>query len=211
MTAPAHPLAENLELPLPNRSLASIEEIRAVQLRDRIPGVVKRIVPLDDNSFWEYWWCVPHRLLLPEDAELLQSDRPRVEAIVAKLVWLWGGLCFSESTCREGDCSLIYDWQQVLTFVQQQGIQVDLLDIDYLPMAIEPHSGYIQVEPSHWHVEFFQLQPTTGGYELPERKQACSCQVWTGKPFIKNLETGAATTKYDLWVSQPLNLTIPLW
>ena len=219
MTAPAHPLAENLELPLP----ASIAEMRAVQIRDRIPGIVKRIIPIDSISFWEYWWCVPHRLLLPEDVELLQRDRPRVEAIVAQLVWLWGGLCLGESTCREGDCPLVCDWQQVLTFVQKQGIKADILDIDYFPLTINPanlsvnsegdraESNYIAVEPTHWHVEVFQLQPTKGGYEMIEPKKACSCQIWTGKPFIKNLETGEATIKYDMWVSRPLNITIPPW
>lgn len=219
MTAPAHPLAENLELPLP----FATEEMKAVQIRDRVPGLVKRIIPLDNTNFWEYWWCVPHRLLLPEDVELLRRDRSRVEAIVAKLVWLWGGVCFSESTDREGDYPLVHDWQQVLTFVQKQGIPADLLDIDYLPLTVNSanlaiksegdraESSYIAVEPTHWHVEFFQLQPLEGGYEIREPKQACSCQIWTGKPYIKNLETGETITRYDMWVSRPLNLTIPPW
>ncbi len=79
-TALEHPLAKNLELPLPNSQQASQAEIRAIQQRDRIPGIVKRLIPLDSTIYWEYWWCVPGRILLPEDAELLQRDRPRVEA-----------------------------------------------------------------------------------------------------------------------------------
>lgn len=76
MSAPEHPLANNIELPLPDSQNASIEEIRDQQ-RDRIPSVVKRLIPLDTGTYWEYWWCVPGRVLLPEDIELLQRDRDR--------------------------------------------------------------------------------------------------------------------------------------
>jgi hypothetical protein len=71
--APKHPLAQNLDLPLPDANRASSEEIREIQRRDRIPGVVKRIIPFDANTFWEYWWCVPGRLLLAEDVEVMVS------------------------------------------------------------------------------------------------------------------------------------------
>ncbi|WP_250121714.1 hypothetical protein [Chroococcidiopsis sp. CCMEE 29] len=223
MTAPEHPLADKMELPLPNSQQASLEEIRAIQRRDHIPGVVKRMIPLEANALWEYWWCVPGRLLLPEDIQLLESDRPRVEAIVSKLVWLWGGICFGKETIRPQDCAPVYDWQQVLAFVHQQGFKPDLLDIDYLPMAVRldrRHSNsmldssapsHVAVEPPHWHIEFFQMQPTEGGCELQEPKTICSCQIWTSKPFIKHLETGEVKTRYDLWVSQPLDLTNPPW
>lgn len=210
--AAEHPLTKNLELPLPD-SEASLAEIWATQQRDRIPGVVKRIIPLDGTRFWEYWWCVPNRLLLPEDVRLLQSDRPRVEAILAKLVWLWGGRCFGE-TSRERDQEPIYDWQQILSFVQQQNLRLDVLDIDFLPMAIKLAStapDHVAVEPAHWHIEFFQLQTVQDGFKLQEPKKVCSCQIWTSKPFIKHLETGEATTRYDLWVSHPLDLTNPPW
>jgi hypothetical protein len=223
LTAPEHPLANNMELTLPDTQNASLEEIRARQQRDRIPGVVKRLIPLDGSVYWEYWWCVPDRLLLSEDVELLQRDRPRVEAIVAKLVWLLGGICFGERTSRDQDYPPVYDWQQVLAFVHQQGIKIDVLDIDFLLLTIKPdnsHSdsqqkqsapSHIAVEPNHWHIEFFQLQPTAGGFELQEPKKACSCQIWTGKPFIKHLVTGETSDRYDLWVSRPLDLTIPPW
>lgn len=216
MVAPEHPLAQNLELPLPNSQQASKTEIRAIQQRDRIPGVVKRIIPFDTTAYWEYWWCVPGRVLLAEDVELLQRDRPRVEAIVAKLVWLWGGLCFGQDTRRDRNCEPVYDWQQVIAFAREKGIKPDFLDIDFLPLTIgsderDSNPSHVAVEPNHWHIEFFQLKPTESGFELPEDKNVCSCQIWTGKPFIKHLATGEATTRYDLWVSRPLDLTIPPW
>lgn len=222
-TALKHPLAKNLELPLPDFQQASLEEIHALQRRYAIPGVVKRIITLDATTSWEYWWCVPGRLLLPEDAELLQRDRPRVEAILSNLIWLWGGQCFGQETNRDGECEPVYDWQLVLAFAHQQGLKPDLLDIDFLPMAIKldnRHSdstlspvapNYVAVEPAHWHIEFFQLQPTDGGFQLQEPKNVCSCQIWTGKPFIKHLESGEVITRYDLWVSRPLDLTNPPW
>jgi len=219
--APEHPLAENLELPLADLQKASPAEIWEIQRRGRIPGVVKRIIPLDGISFWEYWWCVPGRLLLPEDVQLLQSDRPRVESILSQLLWLWGGRCLGNKTSRAQDQELIYDWQQVLAFVGQQNLQVDLLDIDFLPMAVKVSdasatlapvsANHVAVEPAHWHVEFFQLQSIEGCFRLQEPKDLCSCQIWTGKPFIKDLETGETTTAYDLWVSRPLDLTNPPW
>jgi hypothetical protein len=71
--------------------------------------------------------------------------------------------------------------------------------------------GCIAVEPAHWHVEFFQLQPTNGGFELPKLKTVCSGQIWTSKPFVKCLQTGKSTTRYDLWISRPLDITQPYW
>lgn len=223
LVAPEHPLANNINMPLPDSSQSSLAEIRSKQQRDRIPGVVKRLIPFDTTTYWEYWWCVPGRLLLPEDVELLQRDRPRIEAIVAKLIWLFGGFCFGNDTCRDDSCQPIYDWQQILAFVQQQGIKPDFLDVDFLPLTIKPNysyfnskldrsdSSYVAVEPNHWHVEFFQFQPTAGGFQLQEPKNVCSCQIWTGKPFIKHIATGEIITRYDLWVSQPIDLTIPPW
>lgn len=87
MNAPEHPLVKSLEL--------SGTEITDEQKRDsasapgnglRIPGIVKRIIPLDHITSWAYWWCVPGRLLLPEDVALLQRDFARVESILTKLV-----------------------------------------------------------------------------------------------------------------------------
>ena len=218
-----HPLAQNLELPIPDAQSASVEEIRKIQLRDRIPGVVKRILLVDTETLWEYWWCVPGRMLLPEDVDLLSRDRPRVESILEKLVWLFGGYCFSQGSQLQGDQIPIHDWQEILQFAHQQGFDSYILDIDFLPLAIKRdlrHSqhpeedtdiNYIAVEPAHWHIEFLQLTPTNGGFEIKEPKTLCSCQIWTGEPFIKHIPTGITSTRYDLWVSRPLDITQPPW
>ncbi len=71
--APTHPLGSNLELPFPDAHNASFQEIRAIQQRDHIPGVVKRLIPFDADTFWEYWWCLHLLLLLAEDVELMTS------------------------------------------------------------------------------------------------------------------------------------------
>lgn len=63
--APKHPLAQNLELAIPDLHSTSLQEFREFQQYTSFPGVVKRIIPLDADTFWEYWWCVPDRLLLP--------------------------------------------------------------------------------------------------------------------------------------------------
>ncbi|MCL1463365.1 hypothetical protein [Argonema galeatum] len=225
MLAQQHPLAENLTQLLPDAEEASTKEIWEIQLRDRIPGIIKRLIPLNPLMSWEYWWCVPDRILLPEDVEVLQSDRPRLEAILGKLVWLLGGHCFGENTRWDGDSSPVYNWQQVLAFVEACGMKPDLLDIDFLPTAIEPtpnlsrnkHKStekpqeYVAIEPAHWHIEFFQIQPIEGGFELALPKKLCSCQIWTGRPFIKNLQTGETLTRYDLWVSSPHDFSTPSW
>src|SRR4028118_434230 len=189
--APTHPLGSNLELPFPDAHNASFQEIREVQQRDHIPGVVKRLIPFDADTFWEYWWCVPDRLLLREDLELMTSDRERVESILEKLVWLFGGHCFTKDCFRQGEKLPIHDWQQVLKFARQNGFESYLLDIDYLPTAIKRYNrpstpteddtdaSYIAVEPAHWHIEFFQLTVTRGGFEIQQPKTVCSCQIWT--------------------------------
>lgn len=221
--APKHPLAKNQELPIPDPRKVKPEIIRAIQMRDRIPGIVKRLIPLDSDLSWEYWWCVPGRLLLPEDVEALNSDLPRLEVIVSKLVWLFGGCCFSNQTNHQGDRQPVYDWQQVKDFARQQGFDSYLLDIDFFPAAVKLYNppgesaeltdspDWVAVEPSHWHVEFFRLHPTRGGFEIQEPKPLCSCQIWMGKPFIKNRHTGETLTRHDLWISYPLNITNPPW
>lgn len=220
---PEHPLAQNLELPIPDANIASLQEIREFQQREHFPGVVKRIIPLDADTFWEYWWCVPDRLLLPEDVDLMLNDRDRVESILEKLLWLFGGHCFSKDSDRQGDQLSVHDWQEVLNFACQQGFESYLLDIDYLPTAIKLYNpdsnstennlniSHIAFSPAHWHIEFFQLTRTTGGFEIQNPKTVCSCQIWTGKPFLKDLQTGKTSTRYDLWVATPLDLTQPPW
>jgi hypothetical protein len=221
--AQKHPLEQNLDLPIPDPQSASVQEIREIQRRDRIPGVVKRFIFWDADTFWEYWWCVPGRILLPEDVEVLTCDRPRVESIIAKLIWLFGGLCFSKNTHRDGEQLPVHDWQDVLQFAQKQGFESYLLDIDFMPLAIKRdfrHShptesntdtSHIAVEPAHWHIEFLQLVPTTGGFELQEQKTVCSCQIWTGKPFLKHVSSDISSVRYDLWIARPMNITQPSW
>lgn len=227
MQAHPHPLSENLTRHLPDAETLATQQMREIQLRDRIPGLVKRLIPLNPLTSWEYWWCVPGRLLLPEDMEVLKSDRPRLEAILSKLVWLLGGNCFGDGTPLQGEANPVYDWQQVLAFVADSGLRPDLLDIDFMPTAIEPRidfsidNGYelfshesphfVAVEPSHWHIEFFQLQEIEGGFDFVQPKQLCSCQIWTGRPFIKNTKTGETKTRYDLWISCPHDLVNPIY
>ncbi len=223
MIALKHPLELNLDLPIPDPKSASVEEIWEIQQRDRIPGVVKRFIFWDADTFWEYWWCVPGRLLLPEDVQVLTGDRPRVESIIEKLIWLFGGFCFTNDSHRNGEQIPIHDWQDVLQFAQQQGFESYLLDIDFMPLTIKRDSrhsnpseknidtSHIGVEPAHWHIEFLQLVPTAGGFELQEQKTVCSCQIWTGKPFLKHVPSDISSVRYDLWIGRPMNITQPSW
>jgi len=216
LTAQPHPLTENIGLIFSDGEVASTRtEIWEMQRRDRIPGLMKRSIPLDYFAAWEYWWCIPGRMLLPEDRSVLRSDRQRVETILEQLVWLLGGHCFAEHTRFDGENNPIYEWQEVLTFVKNCHINSDVLDIDFFPTAlhkinhkingIPEHkiSDYIAIEPAHLHIEFFPLQAIEGGFKLQEPKPLCSCQIWTGKPFIKNLKTGETITRYDLFISYP--------
>jgi hypothetical protein len=225
-SAPDHPLQTHLNFPLPSIEQATLPEIRQVQLRDRIPGLVKRLLPFDGEMTWEYWWAVPGRMLLPEDVDLLIRDRQRVETILAKLLWLFGGYYFEQSSPRQGDLQPFHEWQQILQRANQLGFNRYLLDIDYLPIAIKPFNSpqtpvldlppdclgeYVAVEPAHWHIEFFQLQPISGGYDIQEPKPLCSCQIWTGKPFLRSCYTEDCAIRYDLWIGKPLDITIPPW
>ena len=191
MNAPFHPLADNLEL-----SITGVEG----QKCDYIPGIVKRIIPIDNTTSWEYWWCIPGQLLLPEDVTLLQSDYERIESILTKLVWLWGGRFIGDETSSE-----VNNWSQVLELVRENKINPDVIDIDFFPLTVKTNEaqGNIGVEPAHWHIEFFQLEATDGGYNLQEPKKACGCQIWTGKPFVKQLDTEEAMISYDLGIAQP--------
>lgn len=199
--APEHPSAASLEL--------SAIEMSAEQKSDRnFPSIVKRIIPIDNTTSWEYWWCVPGRVLRSEDVALLRSDFTRVEKILTKLVWLWGGRFIGAETSHE-----VSDWQQILGLVRENKLNLDAIDIDFLPLAVKMNEvdGSIAVEPAHWHIEFFQLEATDSGYKLQEPKKACGFQIWTGKPFVKQIDTGETTIRYDLNISQPLDMTSPPW
>ncbi len=209
MNAPEHPLTDSLELSISG----DIKEQKGDNASApgyglRIPGIVKRIIPIDNSTSWAYWWCVPGRLLLPEDVALLQSDYNRLESILTKLVWLWGGRFIGVEPS-----SNVNNWQQVLKLVRESKLNPDVVDIDFFPLTVRTNEaeGNIGVEPAHWHIEFFQLEATDGGYKLQEPKNACGCQIWTRPPFIKQLDTGEATIRYDLGISQPLDMTTPPW
>lgn len=214
--AQPHPLAENNSLSLAAfESATSPEAVWEIQKRDRISGLHKRISPLDYAKVWEYWWCIPGRMLLPEDMEVLRSDRPRVETILEQLVWLLGGHCLGINSHFDGRNQPLYDWQEVLQFVTQSGLTADVIDIDFFPTSLqinnkpianipqEEISHYVAIEPAHLHLEFFSLQPIDGGFKLQEPKPLCSCQIWTGKPLLKNMKTGETFTRYDLCISSP--------
>jgi hypothetical protein len=209
MNAPEHPLADSLEMletKIADREKSDSASAPGYGLR--IPGIVKRIIPLDHNTSWSYWWCVPGKLLQPEDVALLQSDFTRVESILTKLIWLWGGRFISAETSSE-----VISWQQVLELVRENKFSADVIDIDFFPLTVKANETQdnISVEPAHWHIEFFQLEATDGGYKLQEPKKACGFQIWTGKPFSKQLDTGEATIRYDLCIAQPSDMTSPPW
>ncbi len=199
--APEHPLAD-----IADEQQGDSASAQGLGLR--ISGIVKRIVPIDHTTSWAYWWCVPGRLLLPEDVTLLQTDYARVESILAKLVWLWGGHFIGAETSKD-----VLNWQQVLELARENQLSPDVIDIDFFPLTVQTNElqGNVAVTPAHWHIEFFQLEVTPGGYKLQEPKKVCGCQIWTGKPFIKQLDTGEATVRYDLSIAQPADMTIPPW
>jgi hypothetical protein len=214
--AQPHPLAENNSLSVTSfQGISTQEEVWDVQKRDRISGLHKRIFPIDYSTSWEYWWSIPGRMLLPEDMEVLRSDRQRVETILEKLVWLLGGHCLGANSHFDGQNQPFYDWQEVLQFVNQSGLNADIIDIDFLPTSLQTNnkpiagipldeiSHYVAIEPAHFHIEFFSLQAIDGGFKLQEPKPLCSCQIWTGKPLLKNLKTGATFVRYDLCISTP--------
>ncbi|MFB2834179.1 hypothetical protein [Floridanema evergladense] len=202
-------------------SLASFEGITSpqavweIQKHDRISGLHKRILPLDFTKVWEYWWCIPGRILLPEDMEVLRSDRSRIETILGQLVWLLGGHCLGVNSYFDGRNQPLYDWQEVLQFVDKSGLSADVIDIDFFPTTLqtnnkpivgipsEEFSHYVAIEPAHLHLEFFKLQAIDGGFKLQEPKPLCSCQIWTGKPLLKSMKTGESFTRYDLCISTP--------
>ncbi len=140
MDAPEHPLTDSLEL--------AATKITDGEKSNRISGIVKRIIPLDHTTSWAYWWCIPGRLLLPEDVALLQSDFARVESILSKLVWLWGGRFIGAETSSD-----VSSWQQVLELVGENKFSPDAIDIDFFPLTVKADEtqGNIAVEPAHWH------------------------------------------------------------
>jgi hypothetical protein len=85
------------------------------------PHLTLREVSIDGNTSVQIWSPKSDAILLPEEVNLLRSDRLRVEVICSRLVWLLGANCSENDDYLGASDKLIYQWEDVTYFAGKYG------------------------------------------------------------------------------------------
>lgn len=207
---------------LQHRSMSDFiqpEFLKALRPRQTTPTLSLTTVPIDQNLSFELWtpkWTPKARGLTPLEVELLIKDRPRVNRIMSKLVWLMGAICIVEDDLAVGDRPPIYDWDTVVDFVRLEGRCVNpiVTRVIFSPQAIIPiydksrkQEGRIppqawEISPPHWSIIFDDLIPVGKSFRLKQGGDWVSVEIWTGKPVRREVRSGKFYVEYhDLYAT----------
>ena len=166
------------------------------------PHLTLREVSIDGNTSVQIWSPKSDAILLPEEVNLLRSDRLRVEVICSRLVWLLGANCSENDDYLGANDKLIYQWEDVTYFAGKYGFNPNVIDILFCPSTIRPIYGSsvqrfgkcvpntpIQwvMEPACWEIFFLEIKAVVGGFKAEPRSQLLSVIVWTGQPISKTV------------------------
>lgn len=156
------------------------------------PNLTLRTVAVDACTSFEVWSPGAKALLLPEEADLLRSDRLRVEVICSKLVWLVGATCSEREDGSEDASKCIYDWEEVIDFASKYKFYSDIVDVVFCPQTIRPiyrlTSGtptHWVIEPANWEIFLLALKPSKSGFKVESRAVPLRIHLWTGKPITR--------------------------
>lgn len=159
------------------------------------PNLCLRTVSVDACTSFEVWSPRAKVILLPQEADLLRSDRFRVEAICTKLVWLIGATCSEREDDSEDVCKRIYDWEDAIEFASKYGFQPDMVDVVFCPQTVRPVYRAIDDTPTHWVIEpanweifLLTLKPVELGFKVESRSVPLRIHLWTGKPITKAIQ-----------------------
>lgn len=138
------------------------------------PNLKLRSISVAQYYTFEVWSPQLDSTLLAEEAELLRSDRQRVEAICAKLTGLIGAICsnVAAQSCWHGVHT--HNWQIILNYASKYSFTPDagVIDVSYFPEIICPvigkdkhQAGWLFV-PANWQVVFLNLKSCESGFRV---------------------------------------------
>lgn len=148
---------------------------------------LKSILVAQYNRF-EVWSPQLDSTLLADEAELLRSDRKRVEAICAKLTGLIGAICSNASEESYWDGLHTHNWQMILSYASKYSFTPDagVIDIAYFSEIICPvlgednhQAGWLFV-PASWKISLLSISPFESGFRV--ERLPLRILISTGKP-----------------------------
>lgn len=153
-----------------------------------------KTIPVDVFTSFELWSLMPNATLLPEEAALLQSDRPRLEAIGARLIWLLNAIYLEDGKALTK--ATIQHWQEVIAAIAERGFHFDAIEVIYQPQAI--HTPNLQgedqpkwlIQPNRWQFNFIELKTVEHGFQ--PQVIPLSLLISFGKTIIKTIRIAAA-------------------
>ena len=194
--------------------------LRALRAKQATPNLKLITIPLNHKESFELWmpkWTPKGRMFTKLEIELLRRDQPRLTRILSKMAWLMGAICISEDDWNVGDRQPIYDWDDLIEFVQREGNCANpiVTEVIFSPHAIIPiydserkQEGRIppqawEICPPHWSIIFDDLIPTRHGLRLKQSADWISVDIWTGKPMRREVGSGKLYVEYhDLYASR---------
>ncbi|WP_036477688.1 hypothetical protein [Myxosarcina sp. GI1] len=157
-----------------------------------LPNLLLRKVVLDRNCSFQIWSPKSNAILQAVEADLLISDRLRVEAICTRLVSLLGATCSEHEDHLLTNQKLIYYWEDLKYFTSKYGFKPSVIDVLFSTHTIRQLNApsinsatQWVVEPACWEIFFLELKAVANGYQLVPRPQYLSVIVWTGLPTVK--------------------------
>jgi hypothetical protein len=156
-----------------------------------LPNLLLREVTLDRNSSFEVWSPRSNAVLTSLEADLLRSDRLRIEAICTRLVSLLGATCSEYENHLLSNQKLIYNWEDVAYFAFKYGFKPNVMDVLFstqtirqLNLTSKKTASQWVIEPACWEIFFLELTAERDGFIAVPRSQYLSVIVWTGHPKI---------------------------
>lgn len=138
------------------------------------PNLKLRSISVAQYNKFEVWSPQLNSTLLAEEADLLRSDRQRVETICAKLTGLIGAICSSVASESYWDGVNTRNWQIILNYAKKHSFTTDagVIDVAYFSEIICPvlgegkrQAGWLFV-PASWKIFFLSIKPFESGFQV---------------------------------------------
>lgn len=152
------------------------------------PSLKLKSISVAQYDRFSVWSPQLDSTLLAEEAQLLRSDRKRVEAICAKLTGLIGAICSNAADSSYWDGVHTHNWQMILSYASKHSFTPDagVIDVAYFSEMICPligedkhQAGWLFV-PANWKIFFLNLKPFKSGFRV--ERLPLKVLISTGKP-----------------------------
>lgn len=207
--APDYRLEKNTTKELPKVDLEatkavyldSLAAVSAAQIFEEVPGIEKVKILVDARTSFEIWNLMPSRVLLPQDVEILRSDRARVEAIIKTIVGVFD--CWLSSEILEQKLQ-VHSWEEVLELLENYKYEFDFINISYTHPRVQRETRtvgqdgveYWAIYPPCLTIKLIKTRGLNGGYIVDDYNSLYNFQIeaFAGLPLFRNIQTGTVAT-----------------